>query len=102
MEDNKHNNSNPFDDIGLDLDPETIKKHQSEQQSRNERLDFLIHKTFAQTQSGIDLMVLWDESLRMAPGLQPGMCDKEAGIIEGKKSFIRSIILTIRRIEQND
>ena len=101
MEDN-HNNSNPFDDIGLDLDPETIQRQQQDQQARNERLDHLIHKTFAQTQSGIDLMVLWDESLRMAPGLQPGMCDKEAGIIEGKKSFIRSIILTIRRVEQND
>ena len=93
---------NPYDDIGLDLDPETISQHQRNQQVRNERLDHLIHKTFAQTQAGIDLLILWDESLRMAPGLQPGMCDKEAGMIEGKKSFIRSIILTIRRVESNE
>ena len=92
---------NPYDEIGLNLDPEEIAKHKREQSVLHERLDLLIHRTFAQTEAGVELMKLWQESLLMAPGLQPGMCDKEAGIIEGKKSFIRNIILTIRRVELN-
>jgi hypothetical protein len=99
VEDNQHN---PFDNIGIDIDPEKIKKHQHAQNALNEKLDILIHRTFAQSEAGIELLDLWKESLMITPGLQPGMCDKEAGIIEGKKSFIRNIILTIRRVNKNE
>lgn len=92
---------NPFDELGFNFDPEEIKKHNAEQEAINNRLDQLIHQTFAQTEPGAELLELWKESLMMFPGAAPGMDNTEIGINEGKKAFIRNIILTIRRVEND-
>ncbi len=99
---NKRNQAsqyNPFDELGINLDPEEIKRQQAKQTELHERLDRLIHQTFAQTDSGVELLALWNESLQITPGAVPGMKILEVGIIEGKKAFIRNIILTIRKVE---
>jgi hypothetical protein len=101
MEDKDNSNSNPFDDLGVNLDPEDIKKQIDEHNKLHNRLDYLIHATFSQTLSGTELLTLWEESLKITPGANPGMDSIEIGIIEGKKAFIRNIILTIRRVDND-
>ena len=93
---------NPFDEIGLNLDHEEIKKQQEELKAKHEHLDYLIHRTFAQTESGTELLKMWSEALQMTPDAKPGMDQIEIGIIAGKKEFIRNIILTINRVERNE
>lgn len=93
---------NPFDEIGSDFDPEEIKRHQEELKAKYEQLDYLIHRTFAQTESGAELLKLWVEALQMTADAKPGMDQIEIGIIAGKKEFIRNIILTINRVERNE
>ncbi len=93
---------NPFDEMGLNIDPEEIKRIQAEQKAKHETLDKLIHQTFAQNESGIELLKLWKEALLMTSDTKPGMDEIEIGLIAGKKEFIRNIILTIRRIEKNE
>lgn len=94
--------NNPFDNIGLNLDPEELTKEQTEQESKHNKLDYLIHQTFAQTESGVELLKLWEEALIISPGASPNMDQIQVGIIEGRKSMIRNIILTIRKVERND
>lgn len=101
MED-KQRQHNPYDEMGLDLDPEEIKKQQERQKAMNEKLDILIHKTFYQTESGRELLDIWDDAMSMTPGVAPGMDKFEVGIIEGQKRFIRGIKITIRRMNKNE
>lgn len=96
---NKVKDGNFFDDIGLNLDPEEIKKNQREQQAIGEKIDNLIHRTFKQSDSGEELLALWKETLIMKPTADPGMDMVEVGINEGMKRFIRGILLTIKRVE---
>jgi len=93
---------NPFDDMGLDLDPVEIERYRKEQEELYNRIDQLIHRTFAQTEAGMELLELWTESLKISPGARPGMDNIEIGIIEGQKSFIRNIIITIKKVDEND
>jgi hypothetical protein len=87
--------SNPFDDLGKQPEwSDDDKKH-------FERLDYLIHKTFAQSEEGRELLELWKEHLMMSPGCLPTDNDLQVGIREGVKDFIRKIVLTIRKVDSD-
>ena len=63
------------------------------------RLDNLIHRTFQQSESGRELLDMWKESLIMNPTVTPNSTQFDAGIEEGKKTFIRNILITIQQVE---
>jgi len=84
---------NQFDALGQKADfSDDDKKH-------FDRLDYLVHKTFAQTESGAELLAIWSESLTMSSVLTDGNDLVSIGHAEGVKSVIRNIILTIRKVE---
>ena len=90
--------NNPFDElIGIDL--EAAKNYLDEQKRKSERIDHLIHKVFEQTPEGKELLEIWRESLIMTPTVTEGASLETHGINEGMKRFIRNIITTIRRVE---
>lgn len=93
------NDFNGFDQIGGIADPQEVLKSQQEQQSRGQKLDYLIHATFAQSESGRELLEFWKDSLIMNPSVTPNSTQFQAGIEEGKKEIIRNILLTIKKVE---
>lgn len=84
---------NPFDKLGQQPEWSDDDKKQFE------RLDYLIHQVFKQTEAGAELLEIWGEHLMMAPGLEVTDNDLQIGLREGTKAFIRNIILTIRKVE---
>lgn len=82
-----------FNDLGAQ--PE----YTDEQKAQFDKLDYLIHKTFAQTEDGRELLKLWEDALLLNSTAQPGDDLLSIGINEGQKTFIRNIILTIRKVE---
>lgn len=82
-----------FNDLGAQ--PE----YTDEQKAQFNKLDYLIHKTFAQTEDGRELLNLWEDALLLNSTAQPGDDLLSIGINEGQKTFIRNIILTIRKVE---
>ena len=85
--------SNPFDDLG------NTPEWTDEDRKAFERLDYLIHKVFAQTEQGVELLEIWREHLLMSPAFEGHENPYQIGINEGRKSIIRNIILTIRKVE---
>lgn len=69
------------------------------QKEQFNKLDYLIHRTFAQTDAGKELLTLWEDALLLNSTAQPGDDLLQIGINEGQKTFIRNIILTIRKVE---
>ena len=67
-----------------------------------EKLDYLIHKVFAQTDEGQELLQIWKESLLMQSSTTHGEGLLAIGKAEGAKNMIRGIILTIRKVETTD
>lgn len=92
--------NNFYDD--LIFDPGAAKRQQDEFKAKGEKLDNLIHATFAQNESGIELLQLWSEALIMTSTAEPNMGLVEIGINEGQKRFIKAILLTIKRVENNE
>lgn len=88
--------SNPFDELGKQ--PE----FSDEDKKHFEKIDYLIHKVFAQSDEGRELLEIWQEHLLMSPTFQPSDNDLQIGYNEGVKSFIRNIILTLRKVENNE
>lgn len=88
--------SNPYDDLGAQ--PEW----NEDDKARYDKLDYLIHKTFKQSPEGYELLELWTENLLMSPSFEAGDNDLVIGHKEGVKSFIRNIILTIRKVESDE
>ena len=86
--------SNPFDSIGQQ--PE----FSDEDNKHFEKLDNLIHQTFVQCDAGAELLEHWREALMMTPTVEAGADLITVGQAEGIKTFIRNIILTIRKVEQ--
>lgn len=70
-----------------------------QQKEQFNKLDYLIHRTFAETESGRELLELWEDVLLLNPTAEPGDDLLRIGLSEGQKSFIRNIILTIRKVE---
>ena len=88
--------SNQFDELGQQPEWSDADK------ANFERLDYLIHKTFAQSPEGMELLEIWSENLLMSPGFEFGDNDLVIGHKEGVKSFIRKIILTIKKVENDE
>lgn len=74
-------------------------KFQKDAEAKGQKIDYLIHKAFAQTESGRELLEIWKESLIMSSTADEGADLVTIGINEGMKRFIRGIILTIKRVE---
>lgn len=91
---------NFFDDLNP-IDTEEVEKFNKDQNARGEKIDYLVHKVFAQTEEGQELLSIWKESLMMQPTAEGGLDAVEIGIREGMKRFIRGIILTINRVEKS-
>jgi len=93
---------NFFDDLDSGFDPKEALRQQTENESNAQRLDYLIHKVFEQTPEGKELIETWKEALIMTPTVVSGEDNKEDGIREGQKRFIRGIILTVNRVERGE
>lgn len=93
--------NNFFDQLGFQ-DPEETKRILNEQRVKGDKLDNLIHRTFAQNESGVELLSLWSDTLMMMPTAQGNMDSIQIGINEGIKQFIRNIILTVKKVETGD
>jgi len=98
----KQQESNFYDDLQTGFDPAETLRQQKDGEVESERLDYLIHKVFAQTEEGKELLYKWKEALIMTPTVESGIDMAESGIREGQKRFIRGIILTINRVEKGE
>jgi hypothetical protein len=90
---------NFFDDLLNQVDPSEALKQQTDMEEKGKHLDHLIHKVFAQSDEGKELLEIWKESLIMSATADDGMDMIGVGIREGQKRMIRGIVLTIRRVE---
>lgn len=86
---------NPLND--LDVQPQWS----DAQKQHFEKLDHLIHKVFAQTEEGKELLEYWKEALLISPTAEHGYDMLSVGLNEGKKTFIRNILLTIKKVEND-
>ncbi len=59
-----------------------------------------VHKVFAQTLDGRELLASWTKDLMMVPSVTPDSTQFEAGIIEGSKTFVRHIINQCQKLEE--
>jgi len=66
-----------------------------------EKNAILIHKVFAQSDAGKELLQKFKEDLIMVPTLSPHSTQFEAGMNEGMKQFVRNIITQINTVESN-
>ncbi len=89
---------NFFDDLDSGFDPAEAQRQTDESRVKAERLDYLIHRVFEQSDDGGELLKIWAETLLMVAGAEAGMDQIDVGIREGYKRFIRNIILTIKRV----
>ena len=92
--------SNAFDELGTGFDPVAEGKQKKEQVARHNKIDYLIHQVFKQNEAGAELLAIWVQSaLVMAPTARPGDDLLAIGLEEGKKEFIRKVLLTISKVE---
>lgn len=91
--------SNFFDNLNGVFNPTDALRLAKEKEEASNRLDYLIHNVFEQSDEGKELLAIWRESLELKPVAEQGMDLLSVGINEGMKRFIRCIILTIRRVE---
>lgn len=59
----------------------------------------LLHKVFVQNEAGAELLAKWKDDLLMIPSVMPHFTAMEAGLNEGPKMLIRSIITQINSVE---
>lgn len=85
---------NPYDELGEQ--PEYSK----EDNASFEKRDNLIHRVFAETEAGQELLKLYVESMLNTPADNEGTDLFSLGKEEGRKTFMRNIITTIRKVEQ--
>ena len=94
--------SNAFDDLGTGFNPIADAKHKKAAEAKHNKIDYLIHQVFKQNEAGAELLAIWVQSaLVMAPTARPGDDLLAIGLEEGKKEFIRKVILTINKVEGN-
>ena len=65
-----------------------------------ERNKVLLHKVFVQSEDGAELLAKWRDSLMMIPTISAESTQFGAGIIEGEKTFIRNVIISIQSVEK--
>ena len=95
---NQPEGDNFFDNLGFQ-DPEETKRILAQQKVKGDKLDQLIHRTFS-TDSGQELLKIWAETLILMPTAQAGMDSIEIGINEGVKTFLRNLLLTMKKAEE--
>lgn len=92
-EDNFFDNLQPFDE-------DEAKKYMEAQQKAGESLSYLVHRIFAQTEDGRELLQRWREQMEMLAVVEPGIDMGEIGAREGYNRFIRAIIRSIKQVEK--
>ena len=92
--DNPENSLDAFLDEGL--------KQQEDSKRLFDANANLIHRVFAQTEAGRELMDLWCDGLMMIPTAQPQSTQIEVGINEGMKQFVRNIIVQVKSVENDN
>jgi len=92
---------NFFDDLTTNIDQGEAAQLAGMQEKEHDRLDFLIHAVFSQNKKGAELLEKWKESLIMVSTAEPNMDLIEVGIREGQKRFIKSILLTVKRVGES-
>ena len=60
----------------------------------------LLHRVFAQTPEGVQLLEKWKNDLIMIPTILPESSQFGAGLTEGGKMFVRNIITQVQSVEQ--
>lgn len=90
---------NGFDEIHGVTDPSLNQKEVDNEKLKWERVDHLFHKVFVQNDDGKELLEHFKEAIMMTPAVTANATQFQAGIEEGKKEFVRQIILTIKRVE---
>jgi hypothetical protein len=85
--------SSPFDEIGQrpDWNDQDIAEFN--------RRDELIHRVFAQSDSGRELLEVFKGQLMLTSGDSRGRDLYSLGVEEGIKTFMRNILLTVRKVE---
>lgn len=96
---------NPFDHLssGVEFDPKKIEQQKKEQEAEYNKLDYMIHKVFAQTEEGRELLEHWMENcIIMRPVLVKGEQHDQfdIGISQGIQDFVRGIYLTCKKVEK--
>lgn len=91
---------NAFDNMGGIPDPEEVAKQAAVDRQNWDKMEYLIHKVFAQNEDGAALILQWKEALIMTPTVTENSTQFQAGMREGEKSFIRNILLTIENIDK--
>ena len=92
--------SNAFDELGTGFDPVAEAKQREELERKGNQRDYLIHQVFKQNEAGAKLLAMWvQDALIMAPTARPGDDLLAIGLEEGKKEFIRKVLLTIQKID---
>ena len=92
---------NGFDDIDVNLNSEDNERLQKEVEAEANKMNYLVHRVFQQNEQGRELMALWKESLIVQPSFEGHSTQFEAGLNEGEKRFVRNLILTINKVENN-
>lgn len=93
--------SNFFDNLqGIITDPKEIERIKKAQELHYNRIDYLIHKVFQQTEEGRELLEIWTDEALMRPTAEAGIDMVSVGLNEGRKQFIRNIIMTIKKVEK--
>jgi hypothetical protein len=96
----QHQQVNAFDELGTGFDPIADTKAKEENERKGNERDYLIHQVFKQNEAGAKLLALWvHDALVMAPTARPGDDLLAIGLEEGKKEFIRKVLITINKIE---
>lgn len=89
---------NQYDGITA-YDVEEANKQRTEDEAKGNKIDYLIHRVFAQSEEGRELLEKWEGALILEPTANPGDDMITIGINEGLKRFIRNIKLTVRKVE---
>jgi hypothetical protein len=89
---------NFFDNLQGVMDKEELEAYKRMQEAKSKKIDYLVHKVFAQSEDGKELLKVWERSLVINPTAEEGMDRVSIGIREGMKRFVRNIILTVERV----
>ena len=93
---------NPFDALGLQNLEDAAKQKAIDEEKYNKR-DYLIHRVFAQTEAGAELLQTWvDNVIIMKPVVVKGESHDpyDIGIAQGLQDFVRGLYLTCKKVEE--
>jgi hypothetical protein len=86
-------NDSPFDTLGAQ--PE----YSDEDKAQFDRLDYLWHQTFAQTDSGRELLEILSKRIMTTPAANQANDIYHLGYRDGRDDFIKYILMTIEKVE---